>query len=48
MVGGGLPLAMHRRETGGPGCSVCSENLYSRTGEASEMEVKLEQWHLYP
>ena len=35
ICGGGLPLAMHFNETLGPGWSVCSENLYKRTGMAS-------------
>ncbi len=34
-LGGGFPLAMHRRDTDGPGCRVCSENLYRSTGDAS-------------
>ena len=36
-VGGGFPFAIHLSETDGPGCSVCSENLYRRAGIASEM-----------
>ena len=28
-------MAMHLRETGGPGWRVCSENLYRSRGEAS-------------
>ena len=38
MEGGGLPLAIHLRETDGPGCNVCSENLYNRAGIASETQ----------
>ena len=29
-------MAMHFRDTDGPGCIVCSENLKSSTGRASE------------
>ena len=36
--GGGLPLAIHLRETDGPGCNVCSENLYNSAGIASETQ----------
>ena len=38
IVGGGFPLAIHFRETEGPGWSVCSENLYSKAGMASEIQ----------
>lgn len=34
--GVGLPVAMHFRETEGPGCMVCSMNLYTSCGAASD------------
>lgn len=37
--GVGLPAAEHFSETAGPGCSVCSMKLYSRTGGASGVYV---------
>lgn len=36
IVGGGFPVATHFRETVGPGWSVCSENQYKSSGEASK------------
>lgn len=36
--GGGLPIATHLSETGGPGCTVCSVNQYSSSGLASETQ----------
>lgn len=34
--GGGFPVATHFNETVGPGWSVCSENQYNSSGEASD------------
>lgn len=34
--GVGFPVAIHLRDTGGPGCIVCSINLYTSWGNASK------------
>ena len=39
-VGGGLPLAMHLRDTEGPGWRVCSVNLNRKKGIASVRKRK--------
>lgn len=36
--GGGLPVATHFNETVGPGWRVCSENQYSSSGDASNLQ----------
>ena len=33
-----LHLQLHLRQTGGPGCSVCAMNSYTRYGAASDHE----------
>ena len=36
ICGVGEPMQLHLRQTGGPGCSVCSMNSYTRYGAESE------------
>lgn len=36
ICGVGFPVALHFRETDGPGCIVCSMNLYTSCGATSE------------
>ncbi len=41
MLGVGVAWAEHLRDTPGPGCTVCSMNVYSSAGEESANRVGL-------
>lgn len=43
--GGGFPVATHFNETVGPGWSVCSENQYKSSGEASKLKMEKTKTH---
>lgn len=45
--GVGLPVALHFKETAGPGCNVCSMKLYSNTGGASIKQEEQQQNEAY-